>query len=94
MNKLQGLPFYDFSVQNKYAPNYNVAYKRAVQAQNEVIEAKHSPYAKPAEIEKWENDWKRWKSEVKDLSILAKVEENCLKKEQKNGLGMNIDFLA
>jgi len=94
MYRLEGLPFYDFSAQNKYAPNYNVAYKRAVQAQNEIIEAKHSPNAKPAEVEKWEKDLKRWEKNAEKFSDLAKVEEKTLKAQKPDGLGMKIDFMA
>ena len=94
MDRLEGLPFYDFSAQNKYASNYNVAYKRAVQAQNEKIESKHSPYAKPAEIEKWDREFKRWKKNAENYSTLAKVEEKSFEAQKPEGLGMKIDFMA
>lgn len=94
MDRLQGLPFYDFSAQNKYASNYNVAYKRALQTQNELIEAKHSPHAKPVEVDKLELDLKRWKKNAENYSTLAKVEEKSFKAQKPEGLGMKIDFMA
>lgn len=94
MNRLEGLPFYDFSWKNKYASNYNVAYKRAVRAQNELVEAKHSPHVTAAEVEKWKQDLKTQKAKVEDYSILARSEENTLKGQKKDGVGMNIDFMA
>lgn len=94
MNRLQNLPFYDFSMQNKYAQNYNIAYKRAVQAQNEIIQAENSPYSSVAEIEKWKSDLKRWESKAEDYSILAKKEENKLDDQIPSNTGKRIDFMA
>lgn len=94
MNRLQNLPFYDFSLQNKYAQNYNVAYKRAVQAQNKIIQAENSPYSSVSEIEKWKSDLKRWEAKTEDYSILAKKEENKLDNQNPNITGKRIDFMA
>lgn len=93
MYRLKNLPFYDFSLQNKYASNYNVAYKRALQAQNEIIRQENSPYSSIPEIEKWKKDLKRWEKKTEDYSILAKNEESKINKEKQNG-SKTINFLA
>ena len=92
MYRLQNLPFYDFSLQNKYASNYNVAYKRALQTQNEIIKKENSSYGSVSEVEKLKEDLKRWEKKTEDYSILAKAEENKIKEEKQTG--SKINFLA
>ena len=80
---------------NQYASQYLIAYNHGTQTQDKIIQLKNSPTAKQSEIENLEEKLKRWKKEADSLYILAKNEENKLKKQNKtNGLGNKIDFLA
>ncbi len=93
MYRLQGLPYYDFSDKNKYASYYNLAYKGAVDAQNEIEEAQNNPHSTVAEVEKLKQDLKRWEKQAESYSTLAKIEEAKIDQQQENN-GKRIDFMA
>ena len=94
MDRIEGLAFYNFSRQNKFLSDYNLAYKRALQAQNEVIKCENSPYSSATELQKWKNDLKRWSKKTEDIFFRAKAEENQLFEKNNNGLGGKLNFLA
>lgn len=94
MDRLQNIPYYDFSWQNFYSPNYNIAYKRALNAQRKIIDAKRNPYSSAADIKKWEQDLMRWENKVKDYTVLAKREENRLEEQREGNGGITINYLA
>ncbi|MBQ7764444.1 hypothetical protein IJ384_03630 [bacterium] len=94
MDRLNNIAFYDFSWRNKYAQNYNFAYKHALQAQNKISNAEHSVNTSGTELEKWMKDLERWKKKTEDYSILAKKEEHQLEVEKQNKVDNNINYLA
>ena len=97
MNKIQGLRKYVFSAENKYASQYENAYRKGLTAQQEIKRREHNPNVTIAEMDKYKKDLQRWEKEAESLSIRAKSEEQKMAKEgqnNQNGLGININFLA